>query len=526
MNTPIDLDDLIERIRREAASDTFAPRTALSPEILGGNTTTVSPGTISSSASPSVSETITCTDIDQLLLLADDDGFTAAAYRSVLGREPDPIGIDHFQALRKAGRTRIYRIAQLLASAERRQRSTPLAGKGLALPAYYAIKLCEKLRLTPLARLLETGYHHWRTLQLHLRGRSIAQLAKRQDQLLEQLNDLQRSFDQAWRTQQQSSSATQAQINELGHNTQQQLDELGSSLRQALEEASQHHRQALETQTLALRTQIDEQSRALNLLRARTNILQQRLLPADGQRSANLPPAAPSDLDARITAYYLAFEEAHRGSEAEIRAKLGVYLDHIATLPPALLTLPMLDLGCGRGEWLGLLGEQGFDITGIDLNADMVDHCRRHGLKAEHANALDWLAAQPDHSHALISAFHLVEHLPFEVLFPLIEQAARVLAPGGLLIVETPNPENVLVGSHTFYHDFSHRNPVTPSALQFLLGYHGLDAGRILRLNPYPPEARVAEHSLTAERVNGHFCGPQDFAVIARKPLADAELRA
>src|SRR5690606_28194167 len=116
--------------------------------------------------------------------------------------------------------------------------------------------------------------------------------------------------------------------------------------------------------------------------------------------------------------------------------------------------------------------------------------------------------------------FHIVEHLPFEVLFPVIEQAWRVLAPGGVLILETPNPENVLVGSHTFYHDFSHRNPVTPTSLQFLVGYHGFAVSDVLRLSPYPSGDRIEDGTALAERVNGHLYGPQDYAVIARKPDA------
>src|SRR5690606_12775248 len=172
--------------------------------------------------------------------------------------------------------------------------------------------------------------------------------------------------------------------------------------------------------------------------------------------------AAPGrdDLTARIDAYYVSFEEAHRGSEASVRTKLEGYIDQLARMPESALGKPVVDIGCGRGEWLRLLSESGFTGIGVDLNPDMVARCQAQGLTAHHADALTWLSAQADESCAAISAFHIVEHLPFDVLFAIIEQAWRVLAPGGMLIMETPNPENVLVGSHTFYHDFSHRNPV------------------------------------------------------------------
>src|SRR5690606_16635801 len=114
--------------------------------------------------------------------------------------------------------------------------------------------------------------------------------------------------------------------------------------------------------------------------------------------------------------------------------------------------------------------------------------------------------------------FHIVEHLPFPALYTLIKESARVLQPGGAILIETPNPENVLVGSHTFYHDFTHRNPITPTALQFLLTYHGFERLEVRRLNPYPPEARVPGSDPLTQRVNGHLCGPQDYAVIGWLP--------
>jgi O-antigen chain-terminating methyltransferase len=107
------------------------------------------------------------------------------------------------------------------------------------------------------------------------------------------------------------------------------------------------------------------------------------------------------------------------------------------------------------------------------------------------------------------------------VLFQLVEQAWRVLAPGGLLIFETPNPENVLVGSHTFYHDFSHRNPVTPTSLAFLVGYNGFDVTDMPRLSPYPEHDRVLVEGPLVDRFNGHFYGPQDYGMVARKPGGD-----
>jgi len=99
----------------------------------------------------------------------------------------------------------------------------------------------------------------------------------------------------------------------------------------------------------------------------------------------------------------------------------------------------------------------------------------------------------------------------------MVQECARVLVKDGSVLFETPNPENVLVGSHTFYHDFTHRNPITPTAISFLLKYHGFVEIDIIRSSPYPDEAKVPGDDPLTARVNGHLCGPQDFAVTGRR---------
>lgn len=237
---------------------------------------------------------------------------------------------------------------------------------------------------------------------------------------------------------------------------------------------------------------------------------------AEMRSSAQAQPSLLGAGGAELDAFYLEFERAFRGPEAAVEQHLE---DYAPQLRQALQAGRLaLDLGCGRGEWLRVLQRHGFDAQGIDASPAMVAACRGYGLRAEEGDALAALAAAPPNSHALISAFHLAEHLEFAALFALVAQAARALQPGGVLILETPNPENVLVGSHTFYHDPTHRNPLTPGAMAFLLGYHGLEAVEVLRFNPYPPEARVPGTGFIIERWNGAFCGPTDFAVVGVKP--------
>ncbi|MGO2132606.1 MAG: methyltransferase domain-containing protein [Halomonas sp.] len=221
--------------------------------------------------------------------------------------------------------------------------------------------------------------------------------------------------------------------------------------------------------------------------------------------------APPSELDT----YYLAFEAAFRGPEADIAAHLNNYCD--AWTRARQVGDQALDLGCGRGEWLRLLAQAGFQPRGIDLNATMVAHCRELGFTVAQQDALDALRNSADASLALISGFHIAEHLPFETLFTLVAEAHRALAPGGVLILETPNPENLIVASYSFYHDLTHRNPLTPPTLQFLLQFHGFSDTIVQRFNPPPDDTRVASESPAAQRLNTMLAAPMDYAVIGTK---------
>ncbi|MFL9961760.1 methyltransferase domain-containing protein [Paraburkholderia sediminicola] len=230
------------------------------------------------------------------------------------------------------------------------------------------------------------------------------------------------------------------------------------------------------------------------------------------------PVVSPETIDA----YYLAFEDANRGSRDSVLAKLAIYNDWLATCVPHAegLTHQIVDIGCGRGEWLSYARQNGRDAIGIDVNRVMVDACIAQGLNVRCTDALTYLRSLPTGSVAAVTGFHIIEHLPFDYLFALVQESYRVLVEGGSVLFETPNPENVLVGSHTFYHDFTHRNPVTPSAIWFLLKYHRFEAIDIIRSSPYPEEAKVPGNDPLTERVNGHLCGPQDFAVLGRKQSA------
>ena len=221
--------------------------------------------------------------------------------------------------------------------------------------------------------------------------------------------------------------------------------------------------------------------------------------------------------------FYRAFEERYRGSRKLIQERLRVYLPYIQPLRTLHAhDAAAIDLGCGRGEWLELIETQGFKAHGVDLDEGMLSACQALHLQAFHADALSHLRTQPDASLALISGFHIAEHLDFEELQALIVESIRVLKPGGLLILETPNPENLVVGSNSFYLDPTHQRPLPPKLLSFLTEYYGYARTKILRLQ----ESGDLLNSTHEIKLIDVLAGVSpDYAIISQKAAPTEEMR-
>ncbi len=197
--------------------------------------------------------------------------------------------------------------------------------------------------------------------------------------------------------------------------------------------------------------------------------------------------SAPSSAPEVPDAFYRAFEDRFRGSRAlilgRLRAGYQPFVDRIAAEGGARA----LDLGCGRGEWLEILRDAGIAGRGVDLDAGMLEAARGAGLDVEQRDALEALRAEADGALTLVSGFHIAEHLPFAVLLALMTEARRVLRPGGILILETPNPENLVVGTSSFHLDPTHITPIPPDRMTFMAEFAGFARSVILRLNGPEP---------------------------------------
>jgi SAM-dependent methyltransferase len=300
-----------------------------------------------------------------------------------------------------------------------------------------------------------------------------------------------------------------------------QVEERLATHERSVHERLATHEQRVDDRFAAARGGAEDLER--RMLRVQTNLTVQeaRLTTflAEARRRLGAAPT-PADLESFVAeakrmadGLYAAFEERFRGSREEIKERLRVYVPILREA----VTGPVLDLGCGRGELLELLQDEGIAARGVDRNTTFLDACRARGLDVVDGDALRILATLPDASFAAVTAIHLIEHLGFDDLLALLDQTVRVLRPGGVAIFETPNPANLLVGSCNFWCDPTHRQPIPMELAEFLAEARGLCRVRILPLHPYP-EVLALHGSDVAQRLSEQFYGPQDYAVIGYRP--------
>jgi SAM-dependent methyltransferase/predicted nucleic acid-binding Zn-ribbon protein len=235
--------------------------------------------------------------------------------------------------------------------------------------------------------------------------------------------------------------------------------------------------------------------------------------------SAEAIEGLPSPMDA----LYADFQEVFRGPSYSVARSVQDYLPDILALQRHG---PVVDLGSGRGEWLEVLRGADVDAYGVDLSRDFVEQCQGRGLKVLLGDACEHLKAVPERSLAAVTAFHLVEHLSVDCLVEMIDLSVRALQPGGVLILETPNPENLTVGASSFYLDPSHVRPLPPDLLAFLVEARGLAEVETRFLHPSAdnklraPTATAAWSADVAplvEAVGARLYGPLDYAIIGRR---------
>lgn len=245
------------------------------------------------------------------------------------------------------------------------------------------------------------------------------------------------------------------------------------------------------------------------------------------------PESAPKEVLSRAVEEhgYFELERRYRGTEEEILDRISVYLPWLKTIPAGA---PVLDLGCGRGESLALLRDQGIPARGVDSSARMVALCRERGLDAMEGDLFGTLAGVEEGSLGAVVSFHVIEHLPVGSLDRLVRLAYRALKPGGVLILETPSPLSMIVAARNFWLDPTHIRPVHPESLKLMYELAGFDPVERLDLRSFPASERLPEIDLAKvpeeqkqladkvnrlrDRIDELLFGFQDFGMVGRRP--------
>ena len=224
-----------------------------------------------------------------------------------------------------------------------------------------------------------------------------------------------------------------------------------------------------------------------------------------------------------------AIERAHamrfRGTRESIIERVAIY---VPELKVAAGLGPVLDIGCGGGELLEVLRDNEIDAYGIEIVDAAVQECRSMGLDARLDDVLHHLSSVPPASLGAVTGIHVAEHLGIDTLIEVIDLSLKALKPGGVIIFETPNPGNVLVGADSFYIDPTHDHPIPSALLEFLVSIRGFADTKVMPLkrapnlftNVMPDEGVWANDvSRVAQHVANVFLGAEDYAVIARRAL-------
>ena len=347
------------------------------------------------------------------------------------------------------------------------------------------------------------------------------------------------SADALERTRAESADAlerTRAESDDALHRT-------SEGLRESID-AQGHAIDALEQTTEGLRQSVALATASANGLKREIERLRRPPATPDGGGDAGRPvaghadpasPPRPVRAEADLDAYqYICFEDVFRGSPEDVATHQREYLPYFEGASD------VLDVGCGRGEFLALLREHGIAGRGVDPNAEAVEGCRERGLEATRSDALGYLRTLADESIGGLFSAQVVEHLEADYLMRMLGDAHRTLRPGSRVVLETINPASWTAFFSAYLRDVTHRHPLHPDTLAYLLRASGFVDVSLVYRSPVPDAAKlqraVVDPALAAtpagraacvladalnqhaDRLNGLMFAEQDYAAIARRP--------
>ena len=369
----------------------------------------------------------------------------------------------------------------------------------------------EEVLARGLARLLDDPE------QLAKLERTVAALSEQQAELSRRQTDLQRAHDET------AALHVDQRIIALESGLAERDRWFGDLI--GRDEAAQHALGELRETAAYLRGQITDRDRRIDALLAEVAARHGAARPVEAAGAPPAVAAAPApalSADQALDAW--AFVEAFRGTEGALRELQRHYVRYFVGRGE------VLDLGCGRGEFLELLRDAGIAARGVDLSNEMVLRCREKELDVQKAEALSFLAALPDGSLGGIFCAQVVEHLDAATVLALIQLAYAKLRPDGVLLIETLNPECLLVHYRWFWMDLTHVRLIHPETLKFLLVSHGFrDLEGLFTTDREPAPllpplqiagadaAMLARFNAATAHLNTLLHGSPDYALVARR---------
>src|SRR5260221_1359783 len=243
---------------------------------------------------------------------------------------------------------------------------------------------------------------------------------------------------------------------------------------------------AAQEQLVELRTKI-------SVLERKGVVQPSTLSPQPSSPSPHPSALSPQPSSSHDDAVYLAFEVQFRGAVSVIQARQSEYLPLFAGAQN------VVDIGCGRGEFLAALKAAGVTARGVDMNRAMVDGARARGLDAVHGDALGFLTSVPDESVGGLMSAQVVEHLEPQYLARLLDLARQKLMPGAVIVLETINAACWLAFFSSYIRDLTHVRPVHPETLQYLLRASGFERVDIRYSAPVPDAIKMKTVDLPAD---------------------------
>ena len=402
------------------------------------------------------------------LLKYHDSQFIGNAYRALLRREPDEPGLNTYLDKLRSGRfNKIDVLANIRFSEEGRRNNVPVDG----LRGRAAIRRCYRLPL--LGYLIELAVGIIRTA-VHFNN-TVDAFAQHID-------------------------ATNQALRHDTRNLREAVTRLNESLSSSFSRLTNEQKRFARLQ--------HQQLSALFLMQQNAESGS-----SNGNRSDvknHFDQDRPSGGLGNLDEIYANFQRQFRGDFNAVKESLKVYLP---LLSETAIKEGILDLGCGRGEWLQLLQEAGLQARGIESNKVLATQARGRNLEVIVSDALLYLRRLPEDSLNAVTAFHFIEHVGFEELIELLGEISRTLTPGGLLIIETPNPKNLVVGACNFYSDPTHRQPLFPETLEFLIQQFRFARTHIRYLHPVEASPFTSKDA-AQQALNSWFFSGRDYSLV------------